>query len=64
MRFFELDLEANKIALSIRLSRKTINRYLVLIRQRIAEHCEQKTVLHGDILSDNIYFGERQVITV
>ena len=41
VRLFALDLEANKIASLSRLNRNTVNRYLLLLRQRIAEVCEQ-----------------------
>ena len=35
-----LDLEAIKIAILMRLNRNTVNHYLLLIRQRVAELCE------------------------
>ena len=50
--FFALDLEANKIAALTRLNRNTINRYLFLIRQRIAELCEQESPFKGEIEVD------------
>jgi transposase-like protein len=43
------------------LNRKTINRYLTLIRQRIAELCEQDSPFKGEIEVDESYFGARRV---
>ena len=61
VRLFAMDLEANKIASLTRLNRNTINRYLFLIRQRIAELCEQESPFKGDIEVDESYFGARRV---
>jgi len=61
VRFFALDLEANKIAALTRLNRNTINHYLFLIRQRIAELCEQESPFKGEIEVDESYFGARRV---
>ncbi|NPV05344.1 MAG: IS1595 family transposase [Syntrophaceae bacterium] len=41
VRYFALDLDAHKIAALTRLNRNTVNRYLLRIRERIAEHCEE-----------------------
>jgi len=61
LRYFALDLEANKISLLTRLNRNTVNRYLFLIRQRIAEVCEQESPVRGEIEVDESYFGARRV---
>ena len=61
VRLFALDLEANKVAALTRLNRNTINRYLFLIRQRIAERCEQESPFKGEIEVDESYFGARRV---
>ena len=45
VKYFSLDLDAQKIAILTKLNRNTINRYLTLIRKRIAEFCESKTRL-------------------
>ena len=42
-KYFSLDLEANKIEVLTRLNRNTVNRFLLLIRQRIADLCEQES---------------------
>ena len=39
VRYFALDLEAQKISVLSRLNRNTVNRYLLLIRERIADYC-------------------------
>ncbi len=45
---FALDLNAKNIAVLTGLNRNTVNRYLTLIRERIAEFCRQKSPLKGD----------------
>ncbi len=41
LRCFALDLEATKIAERVNLNRNTVNRYMLLVRKRIADDCEQ-----------------------
>ena len=43
VKFFSLDLSAQQIAILTKLNRNTVNRYLKLIRKRIAELCESET---------------------
>ncbi len=43
IQYLTRDLEAQKTAFLTRLNRNTINRYLRLIRERIAEHCEKQS---------------------
>jgi len=38
-----------------------VNRYLLLIRQRIADLCEEKSPFQGEIEADESYFGEKRV---
>ena len=47
VRYFSLDLDAHKIAALTRLNRNTVNRYLLRIRERIAEHCEAASPVEG-----------------
>lgn len=61
IRYFSLDLDAHKIAFSTSLNRNTVNRYLLLIRKRIAEFCEQSSPFHGEIEVDESYFGARRI---
>ncbi len=57
IKYFTLDLEDQKIAILTRLNRNTVNRYLRLIRERIAEHCEEQSPLKGEIEVDESYSG-------
>ena len=45
IRYFALDLDAIRIAELANLNRNSINRYLLLIRLRLAEVCESQWVL-------------------
>jgi hypothetical protein len=61
VRYFSLDLDAHKITFLTGLNRNTVNRYLLLIRKRIAEYCEQSSPFQGEIEVDESYFGARRV---
>ena len=61
IRYFSLDLDAHKIAFLTGLNRNTVNRYLLLIRKRIAEFCEQSSPFYGEIEVDESYFGARRI---
>ena len=61
IKFFSLDLSAQQIAILTKLNRNTINRYLKLIRKRIAELCESETPFKGEIEVDESYFGAKRV---
>ena len=61
IRLFALDLEATKIAALTDLNRKTVNRYLGLIRLRLAEDCEAQSPVQGEVEVDESYFGPRRV---
>ena len=56
IRYFSLDLEAEKIEILTHLNRNTINRHLRLIRVRIAYHCEQLSPLKGEVEVDEYPF--------
>jgi len=60
-RYFSLNLDAHKIALLTGLNRNTINRYLLLIRKRITEFCEQSSPFFGEIEGDESYFGAKRI---
>ena len=49
IRYFIHDLDAKTIASLTHLNRNTVNRYLNLIRKRIAEFCEQQSPVQGEI---------------
>ncbi len=62
IRYFSLDIEANKIAELTHLSRPCINRMLKAVRQRIAEFCEADSPFDkGEIEMDESFFGARRV---
>ncbi len=61
VRYFALDIEATKIAKLTRLSRNTINKIVLAIRERIAEFCEMESPFKGEIEVDESYFGGRRI---
>ena len=61
IKYFSLDLGAQQIAILTNLNRNTVNRYLKLIRKRIAELCESETPFKGEIEVDESYFGAKRV---
>ena len=61
VKYFSLDLEAQKIAILTRLNRNTVNRYLAMFRKRIAEICETETPFNGVVEVDESYFGAKRV---
>jgi transposase len=61
IRYFAMDLDAGRIAALCKLNRNTVNRYLMLIRWRIAELCDRETWLKGEIEVDESYFGARRI---
>lgn len=62
IRFFSLDIEAEKTALLTGISRPTINKFYRKLRERIAELCEAESPFeNGEIELDESYFGARRV---
>ena len=61
LKLFCRDLDSQNIAFLAHLNRNTVNRYLLLIRKRIAEYCEQQSPLNGEVEIDESYFGARRV---
>jgi len=61
LRYFCIDIEAKKIAKITGLNVNTVNRYLNLIRKRIAEECEKESPFSGEVEVDESYFGPRRV---
>src|SRR3989338_4856988 len=60
LKHFALDLDAQRIAVLCNLNRNTVNRYLNMIRIRIAEFCEQNSPFRGEIEVYESYFGARR----
>lgn len=61
LKLFALDLTATQISALAVLNRNTVNRYLRLIRQTVALHCERESPFSGDVELDEPYFGARRV---
>lgn len=61
VKYFSLDLDAQRIASLVSLNRNTVNRYLRLFREKIAEYCEREFPLQGEIEVDESYFGPKRV---
>ena len=61
VKYFSLDLDAQKITLLTRLNRNTVNRYVSLFRKQNAEICEIETHFKGDIEVDESYFGAKRI---
>jgi len=61
LKLFALDLTATQITSLAALNRNTVNRYLRLIRQAVAEHCERESPFSGEVELDESYFGARRV---
>jgi transposase-like protein len=61
IKYFSLDLEAQKISVLTGLSEQTLTKYLRAIRERIAEHCEEESPFSGEVEVDESYFGPRRV---
>jgi transposase-like protein len=61
VKYFSLDLDAGTIALVTKLNRNTVNRYVHLIRVRIAEWCEQASPFQGEIEVDESSFGAKRI---
>ena len=61
VRLFALDLEATKVAQLAHVSRRTVNRFFLAFRLRMARDCEQHAPLRGTVEVDESYFGRRRV---
>src|SRR5437763_6799451 len=61
LKLFAIDLTATQITALTDLNRNTVNRYLTLIRQALAQHCERESPFSGDVELDESYFGARRV---
>ena len=61
IKLFALDLTATQITALTALNRNTVNRYLTLIRQAIAAHCQRESPFSGNVELDESYFGARRV---
>ena len=60
MRYFVLDLSATQIAQATEVNRNTVNRYVNILREKIAQHCEQTSIFSGEVELDESYFSGRK----
>lgn len=61
-RLFSLDIDAEKISALTHLNRNTVNRYLIMFRNRIAQICESQSPFpKGTFEVDESYFGPRRI---
>jgi transposase len=61
LKYFSLDIEATNFTQLSGLNRNTVNKYLLLVRKRIAEECEMEFPISGDIEVDESLFEARRV---
>ncbi|MDA2919836.1 IS1595 family transposase [Desulfobacterota bacterium AH_259_B03_O07] len=60
LKLFSEDLTATQISNILSINRNTVNRYLNLIRSRIAELCEQESPFSGEVEVDESFFGAKR----
>src|SRR5690606_21155905 len=58
---FSLDLDAITISKLIKLNRNTVNRFVLLLRIRMAEICEAQSPFKGVVEVDESYFGAKRI---
>lgn len=61
IRYFALDLTANRTAQLTGLTHKTVNQIYLKIRVRLAQHCQRASPFSGTVEVDESYFGARRV---
>lgn len=61
IRYFALDLTANRTALLTGLTHKTVNQICLKIRLRVVQDCQRESPFSGEVEVDESYFGARRV---
>ena len=62
LKLFSLDMTAQQISLYSSVSRNSVNKILIKLRERIAELCEKESFFkEGEVELDESYFGGRRV---
>lgn len=62
IKFFALDLTANRVAQITGLTHKSVNQIFLKIRQRIAQQCERASpFFNSEVEVDESYFGAKRV---
>ncbi len=61
IKYFSLDLTANRTAVLTGLTHKTVNQIYLKIRFRLAQECQRQSPFSGEVEVDESYFGARRV---
>ena len=61
LKYFALDLTANRTAQLIGLTHKTVNQIYLKIRLRLAQDCQRESPFSGEVEVDESYFGAQRV---
>ena len=61
IKYFALDLTANRTAALTGLTHKTVNQIYLKIRVRLAQDCQRQSPFSGEVEVDESYFGARRV---
>ena len=61
LKYFALDLTANRTALLTGLTHKTVNQIYLKIRHRLAQDCQRESPFSGEVEVDESYFGAKRV---
>ena len=61
IKYFSLDLKADKISKLSGISRPTINKILLKVREKISEFCADEAKFSGIIEVDESYFGPKRI---
>ncbi len=61
IKYFALDLTANRTASLTGLTHKTVNQIYLKIRHRLAQDCLRQSPFSGEVEVDESYFGARRV---
>ena len=59
IKYFALDLTANRTAVLTGLTHKTVNQIYLKIRHRLAQDCQRQSPFSGEVEVDESYFGAR-----
>ncbi len=61
LKYFALDLTANRTATLTGLTHKTVNQIYLKIRLRLVQDCQRQSPLAGEVEVDESYFGAKRV---
>ena len=61
IKYFALDLTANRTAQLTGLTHKSVNRIFLKIRLRLTQDCQRESPFSGEVEVDESYFGARRV---